>query len=243
VHAVVTSSAQRRFVTFGRGHAAKGLRPAVAVAGATARPLRGLLPLVGVRANGVPWPVEPVPLEVHEPPIVGSAALLVGWKGQSVLLEALAQLPGVHGELAGGRLPTEGAYAEGLEARAAQTDLVGRVRLLGHVDAMEAMRGWDVAVLASLRPEAGPLAALEAMSLGLPVVATDHGGSAEYLSDGCGVLVPPGDASALAEGIRTALDAARRPDLAARARARVAHDHDRSVTLPAQYRAVVLGEV
>ena len=117
----------------------------------------------------------------------------MGWKGQSVLLEALAQLPDVQGELAGGRLPTEAAYAEGLEARAAQADLVGRVRLLGHVDAMEAMQGWDVAVLASLRPEAGPLAALEAMSLGLPVVATDHGGSAEYLSDGCGVLVPPGD--------------------------------------------------
>ena len=128
-----------------------------------------------------------------------------------VLLEAIALLPDVRGELAGGHLPTEETYADTLEARAAQPDLAGRVRLLGHVDAMEAMRGWDVAVLASLRPEAGPLAALEAMSIGLPVVATDHGGSAEYLADGRGVLVPPGDALALAEGIRTALDAARRP--------------------------------
>ena len=196
-----------------------------------------------VRANGVTWPVEPVALDVHDPPVVGSAALLVGWKGQMVLLEAIALLPDVRGELAGGRLPTEETYADTLEARAAQPDLAGRVRLLGHVDAMEAMRGWDVAVLASLRPEAGPLAALEAMSVGLPVVATDHGGSAEYLADGRGVLVPPGDASALAEGIRTALDTARRPVLARRARQWVADEHDRSQTLPAQYRAVMHGEV
>ena len=242
VHDVVTSSAQRRFVSLGRGGDAGGLGLAVAVSEATARPLRALLPAVVVRANGVTWPVEPVALEVHDPPVVGSAALLVGWKGQLVLLEAIALLPNVRGELAGGRLPTEETYADALEARAAQPDVAGRVRLLGHVDAMEAMRGWDVAVLASLRPEAGPLAALEAMSIGLPVVATDHGGSAEYLADGRGVLVPPGDASALADGIRTALDAARRPVLARRARQWVADEHDRSRTLPAQYRAVMHGE-
>jgi glycosyltransferase involved in cell wall biosynthesis len=172
---------------------------------------------------------------------VGQAALLVAWKGQAVVLDAVALLPEIRCELAGGTLPTTEAYRDALTARAAQPDLAGRVRFLGHVDAIDTMRGWDVAVLASTSPEAGPLAVLEAMSLGLPVVATDHGGSAELLADGCGILVPPGDPAALAKGIAQALDDAVRPALAAASRQRVAAHHDRSRTLPAQYEAVVLG--
>ncbi len=238
VHDVVTSADQRRFVRFG----APALGLVVAVSEATAAPLRSLGCDVVVRPNGVEWPAEPVDLVRHDPPVVGSAAALAGWKGQGVLLEAVAGLPGVRCELAGGTFADHLAYARSLEARAAAADLSGRVALLGHVDAMAAMRTWDVAVLASTSPEAGPLAVLEAMSIGLPVVATDHGGSAELLTGGCGILVPPGDVAALRAGIEAALDDDRRSALAAAARERVAARYDRSVTLPAQHRAVVHGE-
>jgi glycosyltransferase involved in cell wall biosynthesis len=60
-------------------------------------------------------------------------------------------------------------------------------------------------VSASIDPEAGPLTALEAMSVGVPFVATDHGGVTEVLGD-AGLLVPPGDADALAAAITRLID-------------------------------------
>jgi glycosyltransferase involved in cell wall biosynthesis len=55
-------------------------------------------------------------------------------------------------------------------------------------------------VSASVDPEAGPLTAIEAMSVGVPVVASEHGGVVEVL-DGGGLLVPPRDVDALAHAI------------------------------------------
>ena len=80
------------------------------------------------------------------------------------------------------------------------------MRFLGHVaDPLARLRRWSVAVSASIDPEAGPLTALEAMSVGVPFVATDHGGVTEVLGD-AGLLVPPGDADALADAITRLLD-------------------------------------
>lgn len=239
VHDVVGLRAQRAFVRFATGGRRPAIAKAVPVSEATAVPLRPLGCPVDVHANGVAWPVDPVPLDVHEPPVVGSAALLVGWKGHEVLLEAVARLPEVRLELAGGHLPGDEGYVAALHARAEAADLAGRVRFLGHVDAKAAMRTWDVAVLASTSPEAGPLSVLEAMSLGLPVVATDHGGSAEYLRDGRGVLAQPGDPEDLAASIEAALDPTWRAEFATAGRSFVAAHHDRSQTLPAQYRAML----
>src|SRR3954469_6984064 len=63
-------------------------------------------------------------------------------------------------------------------------------------------------------PEPWGLVPLEAMSVGRPVIATGTGGSAEYLRDGeNALLVPPGDAPALAAAVRRL---AEDPDLRAR---------------------------
>jgi glycosyltransferase involved in cell wall biosynthesis len=133
--------------------------------------------------------------------VVGCTALLTSWKGQDVLLEAVARLPGVELELVGGSFPKDAEYVERLRARAAEPDLAGRVRLLGHVDDVLArVRTWRVGVSASVDPEAGPLSILEYMSAGVPTVATAHGGSLELVGD-AGLLVPPGDAAALADAI------------------------------------------
>ena len=200
--------------------------PAVTLAIPVSASVAGPVEASGMAAivvhNGTPWPVEPADAEPSGTPVVGCNALLTPWKGQSVLLEAVALLArDVEVELLGGSFPKDGPYRAGLEARIAQPDLAGRVRLLGHVtDPQGVMRRWTVAVSASVEPEAGPLSVIEAMSLGLPTVATAHGGTAEILGD-AGILVPPGDAAALAGALDALLgdpDLRRRLSEAGRAR-------------------------
>jgi glycosyltransferase involved in cell wall biosynthesis len=75
------------------------------------------------------------------------------------------------------------------------------VRFLGRrVDARALMAGFDLAVLSSHpRVETLPLALIEAMDAGIPVVSTRVGALAELVDDGAsGLLVPPGDEAALA---------------------------------------------
>ena len=158
--------------------------------------------------NGTPWPVEPAPADPPTPPVLGCAAMLTPWKGQDVLLEAVARLArkDLVVELMGGCYPKDGGYADSLRRRAQRPDLSGRVRFLGHVDDPVArMRTWTVAVSSSVDPEAAPLSVLEAMSVGVPIVATDHGGPPEMVGD-AGVLVPPRDPESLAAAIERLLD-------------------------------------
>jgi glycosyltransferase involved in cell wall biosynthesis len=163
---------------------------------------------VKVVANGTRWPIEPAPAEPPTPPVLGCAAILSPWKGQDVLLEAVARLErtDVVVELMGRCYPKDGAYAASLRRRAEQPDLVGRVRFLGHVeDPVARMRTWTASVVASVEPEAGPLSAIEAMSIGIPVVATNHGGPREVIGD-AGILVRRRDPDAMAAGIRAILE-------------------------------------
>ena len=196
VHDVIHRRDWRRLL----GVCAGAVDEAVAVSEAAAAPVRDAGIPVRVVRHGVPWPAEPTS-GPHDPPIVGCIALLTSWKGHDVLLEALARLPNVELELVGGTFPKDAAYAESLRARATEPDLAGRVRFLGHVDDVLArVRTWRVGVSASIEPEAGPLSILEYMSVGVPTVATAHGGSLELVGD-AGLLVPPGDAGALADAI------------------------------------------
>jgi glycosyltransferase involved in cell wall biosynthesis len=181
---------------------------AIAVSDAAARPLRAAGVATTLVRNGVEWPVEPAPLDHEGPPVIGCAALLTPWKGQSVLLEAVARLSRRDAvvELVGGSFPKDGPYVEALRTRAAQPDLAGRVRFVGYVpDVLDRLRTWTVAVSPSVDPEAGPLALLEYMSVGVASVATAHGGPPEVI-DHAGILVPPNDVGALADALERLLD-------------------------------------
>lgn len=192
----------------------RALSLVVGVSEAVVAPLRpvsarsGIGPAVDVVHNGVPYPVAPAHEWVEGPApegreiVVGLNALLTPWKGQEVLLDAVPLLDArVRVEMLGGYLSKDDEYAAGLGRSIVERGLSARVRLLGHdEDPLARMRTWSIAVSASTDPEACPLAVLEAMSLGLPVVATDHGGSPEVL-DGAGIVVAPRDASALAEAV------------------------------------------
>lgn len=180
----------------------------VAVSEAAARSLPEHRARTVVIRNGTPWPVDPARPPTSPTKVIGCNAVLTPWKGQDVLLEAVALLrrDDVFVDLVGGTLPKDGRYAAALRSRAARTDLSGHVRFLGQLDdPVEVMRDWTVAVCPSVEPEAVSLAVLEAMSIGLPVVGTDHGGIPEFLG-AAGLLVGPGDPDALCEALERLLD-------------------------------------
>jgi glycosyltransferase involved in cell wall biosynthesis len=146
-------------------------------------------------------------------------------KGQDVLLEAFARAARETDALL--VLVGDGALRDRLERRARAADLAGRVRFLGwRTDPYACLGGADVCVLPS-RSEGLPLSLLEAMSAGLPVVATAVGSVPDVLEGGArGRLVPPADAEALADALLPLLtDPDSRRELGARARER-AREYD-----------------
>jgi glycosyltransferase involved in cell wall biosynthesis len=156
-------------------------------------------------------------------PVVMLPARLSRWKGQSVLLEALARLarPDVCAVFVGDGKRRE---TRRLEAQAQALGLDGRVRLVGRCDDMPAaFMLADVVVHASTAPEAFGRVVIEAQAMGRPVIAADLGGPRETVQNGqTGWLVPPGDAEILAEGIAHVLDLPPADRLALGQRARAA---------------------
>jgi glycosyltransferase involved in cell wall biosynthesis len=122
----------------------------------------------------------------------------------------------------------EGPDREAVEDEIRELGIGGRVRLLGERDDVpELLAGSDVFVLSS-RSEGLPVSVLEAMAAELPVVASNVGGLAELVVDGeTGVLVPPGDAQALADALTRLIqdpELRRRLGAAGRARAEALFD-------------------
>lgn len=202
VHDVVTRPSRRAVVRA----CGAAVDLAIAISEAVASTVRSI-PVRVVR-NGTPWPVDPARPDSTRAPIIGQCAGLRPWKGQDVLLEAVARMQrrDVQVELLGEAFPRDCHFAEKLAVRAQQPDLRGRVHMLGHLhDPLARMRTWTIAAHATVAPEPAGLSVLEAMSIGLPIVATDQGGPPEVLGR-AGVLVPPGDASALAEALDRLVD-------------------------------------
>lgn len=159
--------------------------------------------------------------------LVGCFSRLHPWKGQTVLLDAIARMPSVHALIVGGALFSgEAPYEAELRARAALPSYAGRVHMLGaRDDVPRLLAACDVVVHASVLAEPFGRVLVEAMLAGRPVVATRAGGVPEVVTDGeTGVLVPPGDARALTE----ALDALRRDPARVRQLARQGAEHART---------------
>lgn len=136
-------------------------------------------------------------------PCIGIAGNIQPWKGQCVVVDAVAELADrrdLHCVIAGGVHRAGEAYATELRERIVALGLADRIHLVGfRPDIPDVMNAWDVVVHASVRPEPFGRVILEGMLLGKPVVATAAGGVPELIDDGhTGFLVPPGDARALA---------------------------------------------
>lgn len=140
--------------------------------------------------------------------IVANVARLQRWKGQSLFLRAAALVhasnPSVHFVLVGGSLfGLELEYAEQLKQDAARLLPKGKVHFLGHrPDLPKILADVGLLVHCPLTSEPYGLDALEAMAMGVPVVATSTGSHEELVTDGeTGALVPQGDPGSLAAAI------------------------------------------
>jgi glycosyltransferase involved in cell wall biosynthesis len=161
-------------------------------------------------------------------PVAGIVGHLQEWKGQHLVIEAIARarrrFPELRGLVVGGVHRKGAEYAAQLRARIAAPELAGHVVLTGARDDIPAcLDAMDVVFHASITPEPFGRVLIEAMALGRPVVAPREGGPLDIVVDGqTGLLVPPRDEAALAEALIALLaDPARRMAMGKAGRARV----------------------
>ncbi|TYC70184.1 glycosyltransferase family 4 protein [Stappia sp. BW2] len=147
-------------------------------------------------------------------PILINMARLTAWKGQRIVIEAMALLKDKTltdpiAILAGDPQGRDGYLAE-LKKLVADNGLQDKVRIVGHcADVPAAMALADIAIIASVEPEAFGRAAVEAQAARVPVIVSDLGAVPETVlappdtpeADRTGWRVPPGAPQALADSI------------------------------------------
>lgn len=167
-------------------------------------------------------------------PVILHLARLTPWKGQEVVLKALAELAE--------RFPRDWVcvfagddqgrtdYSQSLRTLADRLKLAQRVRFVGHVsDVPAAQAAATVSLMPSIEPEAFGRAAVEAQAAGVPVIVADHGAVRETVlappevpkDRRTGWRVPPGDVAELADAMFWALQTSREglAEIGARGRA------------------------
>lgn len=170
------------------------------------------------------------------PPVLLCPANLVEVKGHRFLLEAWQILKerGVEGEL---WLAGQGELEQPLRTLIHTLHLEPSVKLLGvlpHTSLLHLYEtgGVSAVVLASIDMGNGchegiPVALVEAMSYGIPVISTSTGSIPELILPGTGILVPPRESQALADGMQMLLeDKSKAQEMGWRGRLRVKELHD-----------------
>lgn len=176
--------------------------------------------------------------------LIGVVARLAPEKDHITLLRAVRTLH-AHNLPAHLVIVGDGPVRGELEAAAREMGLQSHAHFLGmRSDAATLNAAFDVAALTSLR-EGQPLALLEAMARGVPVVATGVGGVPELLADGAGTIVPIRDEQATSAALYPMLlDPVLRARAAAAGRARIRRHHSAGAMVnayTAAYRAAAPG--
>jgi glycosyltransferase involved in cell wall biosynthesis len=161
--------------------------------------------------------------------VLMAPARLTRWKGQLVLIDAIAMIekrrPGAIKVILAGDAQGRVGYVEEMNVAIEKSELRDVVALVGHLRHMNlAFAASDLAVFPVTEPEAFGRGAVEAQAMGVPVVATNLGGFTETVVEGeTGFLVPPGAAQALAGAIERMLDlsAEQRAEMGRKGRERV----------------------
>ncbi len=209
--------------------AGRAAHEVVAVSEAQARGMAQDLWLPRDRVRVIPNGIPPVPAVTPtlraelglgpEARLIVAVGNLYPVKGHAHLLRAVAALPAMLRESVHLAIAGRGEEGPALTALAAELGLSRRVHLLGlRHDVANVLRSAAVFALPSLS-EALPLALLEAMRAGVPVVASAVGEIPQVLEGGqAGLLAAPGDAAALAAALGQLLaEPGRAQALAARA--------------------------
>ncbi|HKG36848.1 MAG TPA: glycosyltransferase family 4 protein [Solirubrobacterales bacterium] len=171
----------------------------VAVSRASGERLARGAPVPRIVYEAAPLPEKAAPVrESPDPFVIGTIGVISRRKGSDVFVAAaervLAATAGVEFRLVGGLTDIlEAEWGRELIARATEAGIVCRER----VDTLEELRSWDAFVLPS-RTDPFPIAMLEAMGSGLPVIGAASDGIAEQVTPECGDLVPSDDPEALA---------------------------------------------
>ena len=142
-------------------------------------------------------------------PIILMPGRITRWKGQHIVVEALAKLP--HRKffcLLLGDDMGHPDYRKEVEAQIVKLGLEGNIRVVGHTQAMaESYMLADIVLSPAIEPEAFGRVPVEAQAMGKIVIATNHGGACETISNGeTGFLVKPNDAADLAQAIENVLN-------------------------------------
>ncbi len=136
--------------------------------------------------------------------IFGYAARVEAGKGPTLLAEALAQLRQRRDDVVV-RLAGTGPALHELKQRVRELQLNGSWEFVGSYEGLVGcsafMRTLDVFVLPSFA-EGTSKSVIEAMAHGLPIITTNVGGSPDFITPDVGILVPPGDTTALADAMR-----------------------------------------
>jgi glycosyltransferase involved in cell wall biosynthesis len=251
VAALPWSATAHRWDIYENNAAALKLRSACGVRAISRRGRRDLLaryaPSGGSRVEvvhvGVGVPAGPPRVgPAHAPFTVACVANLVPEKGHADLFRALAALRErgfeVRCDLVG-----DGPLRASLERLAKELALGECVRFRGYVRHASVLRElrsgeFDALLLTSLESGGGamegiPVALMEAMAAGVPVIATDSGSVGELVDDTCGRLVPSGDVGAIAGALALLAGSLElRASLALAAHAKVSREFDVAALAP-----------
>ncbi|MEO1429935.1 MAG: glycosyltransferase family 4 protein [Cyanobacteria bacterium J06632_19] len=131
---------------------------------------------------------------------------LVDWKAVDLLLEAFSVVASSSANISL-EIIGDGKQRNLLEAQTGQLGLSKKVTFSGWLSQKQCaqnLKKADVLVLPSLL-ECGGAVVLEAMAVGIPVIATKWGGPADYLNGDCGILIEPTSREALVDGFIKAM--------------------------------------
>lgn len=167
--------------------------------------------------------------------VIGSVGRLAKAKGHSCLIEAmpsiLNEIKNCHLIIAG-----EGPLKEDLMSLIKKYNLSNHVKLIGYIENIEQFLTMiDLFILPSLS-EGLPIALLEAMALGKPVVASNAGGIPEVIkSEEDGILVPPANSNAISKVIKDLYNDTSRKNRMAVMGKEIVEDNFSSVSMAEKY--------
>ncbi len=138
--------------------------------------------------------------------VVTQVSRMEPYKGAHVLIQALAKLrcnrKWVAWIVGGAQRESEKSYAKELERLAISLGIQSQIFMLGQrKDVSDLLAASDIHCQANISGEPFGIIFIEALSAGLPVITSDCGGAREIITDGCGLLVPPGDSTRLSAAI------------------------------------------
>jgi glycosyltransferase involved in cell wall biosynthesis len=164
------------------------------------------VPAVSLVAGGLGPPEHVEPLALPFPDgafVVGFSGRIVEEKGRRVLAEALGSLPDDYVLAVAGDRPDVGALTAALPGRVHSVGLLPKDELWSFYAALDCLAVPSLTTARWKEQLGGTL--LDGLAMGVPVVASDSGGLPDAMGD-AGLLVPEGDANALAEAIRRLRD-------------------------------------